>query len=66
MAQHGDRLAPGAGPRHSTIRSGINSAHPWADMTTDYSWSQARFKQYNNYGLGSGDLGANDPEMTDS
>ncbi|MFJ3779976.1 pectinesterase family protein [Streptomyces sp. NPDC090075] len=57
---------PQAVVRDSTIHSGISSAHPWTDMTPDYSWSQARFKQYNNYGLGSGDRGANDPEMTDS
>jgi len=56
---------PEAVVRDTTIHSGITTAHPWTDMTTDYSWSQARFKEYGNYGLGQG-VGANAPQMSDS
>ncbi len=56
---------PQAVVRESEIRSGITSAHPWTDMTTDYPWSWARFKEYNNTGPGAG-YGSNAPQLTDS
>ncbi|WP_265579765.1 hypothetical protein [Streptomyces spongiae] len=34
-------------------------------MTTDYSWTQARLKEYKNTGPGAG-TGANAPQMSDS
>ncbi|MER5433681.1 hypothetical protein [Streptomyces sp. NPDC002588] len=34
-------------------------------MATDYSWTQARFKEYQNTGPGAG-VGANAPQMSDS
>jgi len=56
---------PQAVVRDTTVHSGVTSAHPWTDMTTDYPWSWARFKEYGNYGLGAG-AGANAPQMTAS
>ncbi|MFJ9565129.1 pectinesterase family protein [Streptomyces fuscichromogenes] len=56
---------PQAVVRDTTIHSGVNSAQPWTDMTPDYSWSSARFHEYNNYGVGSGG-GTNAPQLTDS
>jgi pectin methylesterase-like acyl-CoA thioesterase len=56
---------PQAVVRDTTVHSGITAAHPWTDMTTDYPWSWARFKEYGNYGLGAG-VGANAPQMTAS
>lgn len=43
----------------------VLETHPWTDMTTDYSWSSARFKEYGNSGLGAG-VGANAPKLTDA
>ncbi|UUU23322.1 pectinesterase family protein [Streptomyces sp. DSM 40750] len=57
---------PQAVVRDSVIEPGVNPNHPWTDMTPDYRWSWARFKEYNNYGLGSGDGLANSPQMTDA
>lgn len=56
---------PQAVVRDSAVRSGITTTHPWTDMTPDYPWSWARFKEYNNYGPGAGS-GANAPQMTDT
>ncbi|MFF3373543.1 pectinesterase family protein [Streptomyces sp. NPDC002680] len=58
-------VSPQAVVRDSVIHSGVNSDHPWTDMTTDYSWTQARFKEYNNYGQGAGD-NPNAPQLTDA
>ncbi|MET7474762.1 pectinesterase family protein [Streptomyces sp. NPDC005648] len=58
-------VSPQAVVRDSTLNSGINAAHPWTDMTPDYSWSQARFKEYKNTGAGAA-VGANAPQMSDS
>ncbi|MFE4626034.1 pectinesterase family protein [Streptomyces mirabilis] len=57
--------SPQAVIRNATINSGITSAHPWTDMTTDYSWMQARFKEYKNTGPGAG-TGANAPQLSDA
>ncbi|MFI6624638.1 pectinesterase family protein [Streptomyces sp. NPDC050528] len=57
--------SPQAVIRNTTINSGITAAHPWTDMTTDYSWTQARFKEYQNTGPGAG-TGANAPQMSAS
>ncbi|MPY38442.1 hypothetical protein FNH04_00210 [Streptomyces phyllanthi] len=57
--------SPQAVVRNSTINSGVTAAHPWTDMTTDYSWTQARFKEYKNTGAGAG-TGTNAPQMSDS
>ncbi|MFE4754987.1 pectinesterase family protein [Streptomyces mirabilis] len=57
--------SPQAVVRDTSVASGITSAHPWTDMSTDYSWAQARFKEYKNTGAGAG-TGSNAPQMTDS
>ncbi|MEU3617982.1 pectinesterase family protein [Streptomyces sp. NPDC006872] len=57
--------SPQAVVRDTVVNSGVTAAHPWTDMTTDYSWQSARFKEYNNSGPGAG-TGANAPQMTDS
>ncbi|MCX5243300.1 pectinesterase family protein [Streptomyces prunicolor] len=57
--------SPQAVVRDTTVNSGITAAHPWTDMTTDYSWTSARFKEYKNTGAGAG-VGANAPQMSDS
>ncbi|WP_330351325.1 pectinesterase family protein [Streptomyces sp. NBC_00582] len=54
---------PQAVVRDTVVDSGITSAHPWTDMTSDYPWSWARFKEYNNSGTGAG-VGTNAPKMT--
>ncbi|MFJ9895559.1 pectinesterase family protein [Streptomyces sp. NPDC091280] len=58
-------VSPQAVVRDTTVNSGITAAHPWTDMTTDYSWTQARFKEYDNTGPGAG-VGANAPQLTAS
>ncbi|MFF4259865.1 pectinesterase family protein [Streptomyces sp. NPDC001663] len=40
--------SPQAVVRDTKIHSGVIAAHPWTDMTTDYSWTQARLKGYHN------------------
>jgi len=57
--------SPQAVVRDTTVNSGITAAHPWTDMTTDYSWTSARFKEYKNTGPGAG-TGANAPQLSDS
>ncbi|MFG3289233.1 pectinesterase family protein [Streptomyces sp. NPDC048179] len=56
---------PQAVVRDSTVHSGVNYLQPWTDMTPDYPWSWARFKEYNNYGPGAG-YGSNAPQLTGS
>ncbi|WP_200304174.1 pectinesterase family protein [Streptomyces adelaidensis] len=56
---------PQAVVRQSEIFHGIKDAHPWTDMTPDYPWSKARFKEYANTGPGAG-YGADAPQLTDS
>ncbi|MEU6148077.1 pectinesterase family protein [Streptomyces sp. NPDC047081] len=56
-------VSPQAVVRDTVIHSGITAAHPWTDMTTDYSWTQARFKEFNSTGDGAGN-GANAPQLT--
>ncbi|MFJ2112121.1 pectinesterase family protein [Streptomyces sp. NPDC087850] len=56
---------PQAVVRDSAVHAGIDTDQPWTDMTPDYSWSSARFKEYNNDGPGAG-FGANAPQLTDS
>ncbi|MGW1675774.1 hypothetical protein [Streptomyces sp. NPDC002324] len=43
----------------------MTETHPWTDMMPDYSWSQARFKEYRNTGPGAG-VGSNAPKLTDA
>ncbi|BBC30943.1 hypothetical protein SGFS_022370 [Streptomyces graminofaciens] len=62
---NGSTVSPQAVIRNTVVNSGITAAHPWTDMTTDYSWTQARFKEYKNTGAGAG-VGANAPQMSDS
>ncbi|MEU6375817.1 hypothetical protein [Streptomyces sp. NPDC046909] len=54
-------MAGGSGVWHNNI----NYQHPWTDMDTTYSWTQARFFEYHNGGLGAG-LGTNAPKLTDA
>ncbi|MEU1183887.1 pectinesterase family protein [Streptomyces sp. NPDC005820] len=56
-------VSPQAVIRDTVVDSGITSAHPWTDMDTTYSWTQARFFEYNNSGAGAG-VGANAPKLT--
>ncbi|MFF9040563.1 pectinesterase family protein [Streptomyces sp. NPDC014892] len=54
---------PQAVVRDSTVGQQNNDTHPWTDMVPQYSWTSARFKEYNNAGLGAG-AGANAPKLT--
>ncbi|MEU6228916.1 pectinesterase family protein [Streptomyces sp. NPDC047042] len=54
---------PQAVVRDSTVGQQNNDTHPWTDMVPEYSWTSARFKEYNNAGLGAG-WGANAPKLT--
>ncbi|WP_329276322.1 pectinesterase family protein [Streptomyces sp. NBC_01451] len=56
-------VSPQAVVRDTVVDSGITSAHPWTDMDTTYSWTQARFAEYNNSGAGAG-TGTNVPKLT--
>lgn len=67
--------SPQALVRNTKIHTGVTTGHPWTDMVPDYSWTQARFKGYNNTSVhcSSGLCasvadhgGANSPQMTDS
>ncbi|MGY1495853.1 pectinesterase family protein [Streptomyces sp. QTS52] len=55
---------PQAVVRDTQIASVVTETHPWTDMTPDYPWSQARFKEYRNSGPGAG-VGSNAPHMSD-
>jgi pectin methylesterase-like acyl-CoA thioesterase len=50
--------------RDTELPAGINVAQPWTNMTTDYTWQQARFSEYHNYGAGAG-VNANRPQQSD-
>ncbi|MFI6551099.1 pectinesterase family protein [Streptomyces prunicolor] len=54
---------PQAVVRDTTIHSGVDADQPWTDMTPDYPWSWARFKEYNNIGAGTA-VNANTPQLT--
>ncbi|MFF8970848.1 pectinesterase family protein [Streptomyces sp. NPDC014995] len=54
---------PQALVRDSTIAGQFNDTQPWTNMMPDYSWQSARFREYNNSGLGAGQ-GANAPKLT--
>nr|WP_240982655.1 pectinesterase family protein [Streptomyces sp. S3(2020)] len=56
---------PQAVVRDTFVPGQINDPQPWTNMTPDYPWSWARFKEYNNTGLGAGH-GANAPKLTDA
>ena len=56
---------PQAVVRDSEVHAGIDTDQPWTDMTPDYPWSWARFKEYNNDGPGAG-FGTKAPQLTDS
>ncbi|MEU6381799.1 pectinesterase family protein [Streptomyces sp. NPDC046909] len=56
--------SPQAVVRDTVVYPPVNDTHPWTDMTTDYSWTQARFHEYNNSGLGAGVQNA--PKLTDA
>ncbi|MEV6537815.1 hypothetical protein [Streptomyces sp. NPDC051665] len=49
----------------TVVNSGVTAAHPWTDMTTDHSWTSARFKEYASSGDGAG-VGANAPQLAAS
>ncbi|WP_330293070.1 pectinesterase family protein [Streptomyces sp. NBC_00576] len=53
---------PQAVVRDTVVYPQVNDTHPWTYMTTDYSWTQARFFEYNNSGLGAGVQNA--PKLT--
>lgn len=55
--------SPQAVIRETELPAGITTAQPWTDMTPDYSWRNARFKEYNNYGSGAG-KNSNRPQLT--
>ncbi|MDX2935540.1 pectinesterase family protein [Streptomyces ipomoeae] len=57
---------PQAVVRNTVVSGAVNEQQPWTDMTPDYPWSWARFKEYHNSGLGAGVGGANAPRMTDA
>ncbi|MFI1358278.1 pectinesterase family protein [Streptomyces sp. NPDC020898] len=56
-------VQPQALVRNCDIQAGITNAHPWTDMMPDYSWTQARFREYGNFGAGAG-TGSNAPQLT--
>ncbi|MET8982676.1 pectinesterase family protein [Streptomyces sp. NPDC004539] len=56
---------PQAVIRDTELPAGITTAQPWTNMTTDYTWQQARFKEYHNYGTGAG-VNSNRPQLTDA
>ncbi|KUO07301.1 pectinesterase family protein [Streptomyces sp. DSM 15324] len=58
-------VSPQAVVRNTQVASVVTETHPWTDMTPDYSWSSARFKEYKNTGPGAG-VGANAPQLTDA
>ncbi|GGM98504.1 hypothetical protein GCM10011578_019420 [Streptomyces fuscichromogenes] len=39
---------PQAVVRDTVVHQGIDPGRPWTDMTPDYAWTQARFKEYHN------------------
>jgi len=49
--------------RDTVLPAGITTAQPWTTMVPDYTWQQARFKEYRNSGPGSG-VNANRPQLT--
>ncbi|MET7653547.1 MULTISPECIES: pectinesterase family protein [unclassified Streptomyces] len=56
---------PQAVVRNTQVAPVVTETHPWTDMTPDYPWSWARFKEYKNTGPGAG-VGANAPKLTDA
>ncbi|WP_329280581.1 pectinesterase family protein [Streptomyces sp. NBC_01451] len=62
---NGPDASPQAVVRDTQVASVVTETHPWTDMTPDYSWSQARFKEYRNSGPGAG-VASNAPMMTDA
>ncbi|MER7922317.1 pectinesterase family protein [Streptomyces sp. NPDC096057] len=54
---------PQAVIRDSVIPGAVDDTQPWTDMVPEYPWNWARFKEYNNSGLGAG-AGANAPKLT--
>ncbi|MFE7842806.1 pectinesterase family protein [Streptomyces sp. NPDC057474] len=56
---------PQAVVRNTLVASSVKELQPWTDMTPDYPWSRARFREYKNSGLGAG-VGANAPKLTDA
>ncbi|WP_327731398.1 pectinesterase family protein [Streptomyces sp. NBC_00487] len=55
---------PQAVVRNTVVYPQVNDTHPWTDMTPDYPWSWARFKEYQNSGFGAGVQNA--PKLTDA
>ncbi|MDX3629139.1 pectinesterase family protein [Streptomyces europaeiscabiei] len=58
-------VSPQAVVRQTEIAAGIKDAQPWTNMVPDYPWQSARFKEYWNWGDGTG-FGPNSPQMSDS
>ncbi|MET8976324.1 pectinesterase family protein [Streptomyces sp. NPDC004539] len=56
-------VQPQAVVRDTLVAGAVNDPQPWTDMTPDYHWSQARFREFDNSGLGAGQ-GANAPKLT--
>jgi len=51
--------------RDTALPAGITTAQPWTNMVPDYTWQQARLKEYHNSGAGAG-VNSNRPQLTDS
>jgi pectin methylesterase-like acyl-CoA thioesterase len=60
---NGTTVQPQAVIRDTELPAGITTAQSWTDMTPDYSWRNARFFEYHNYGTGAG-VNANRPQLT--
>lgn len=51
--------------RNTVLPAGVTVAQPWTNMVPDYTWQQARLREYRNTGPGAS-VNGNRPQLTDA